>query len=133
MSLNPLRRTEQSGFFAVPRAVDDGALRAPSLLVQFAQHARLFEHTRHAGKGIVGASAPAIKVIPANPPLVWTLGAAHGCDDIVDRLCVPVRSNFEMDFRRPRADVISNRQRAAPFFRSDGTRQRGEKRQSVSP
>ena len=41
--LSPLRGAEQHGFFAVPRAIDDGAFRLPSLFQQLRQAARLFE------------------------------------------------------------------------------------------
>ena len=41
--LHPFCGTEQAWLFAVPGAIDDGALGIPSLLVQFAQHASFFE------------------------------------------------------------------------------------------
>src|SRR5690348_5489782 len=43
MSLCPFRRAEQHGLFAVPRAVNDGPLRLPSLLAKFTQRTALLQ------------------------------------------------------------------------------------------
>src|SRR5579871_3145655 len=43
MILSPLRGAQQHGLFTVPRAIDDRALRLPSLLEQLAQGARFFQ------------------------------------------------------------------------------------------
>src|ERR1700751_3061939 len=85
VGLDPLSRAEQSGFFTVPRTVNDGSLGAPSLLVELAQHASLFEHSSHSGERIVGAVDPAVKVIAANYPLVGIVRPTQSRDDVVHR------------------------------------------------
>ena len=60
MRLHPLHRTQQPRLFSIPRAINNGALRRPTLLVQFAQHARLFQHFGLAGNWILRAIHPCI-------------------------------------------------------------------------
>ena len=66
--LDPFGRAEQRGLFAVPGGVDDRALRRPSLLAQFAERARFFEHRRHAADRIVRAVHPRVVMIAADHP-----------------------------------------------------------------
>src|SRR5579875_1122835 len=65
----PLRRAEQAGFFAVPSAIDDRALRPPALFQELAVGARLLELGVEAADRILGAVHPAVMVIAANHPL----------------------------------------------------------------
>ena len=118
MSLNPFDRAEESGLFTIPSTVDDGALRRPSLLVQFAEHASFFEFRRHAGDGIVGAVHPCVVMVAANHPLAGGR-TRNGGDDVIDGFRVPVGGDLEVDAGRAGPDVIGEGQAAAPSFRGD--------------
>ena len=128
---DPFDRSQQSGFFSIPCAIDDGALGSPSLAMQLAQHARFFEHGGLAGNRIVGAVDPGVMMIAAQYPLLAAIRASQSADNVVDRLDVPVGCDFEMHLRRPGADVVRDGQRPAPTFRSYRTLQRREQRQRI--
>ena len=68
--LDPLGRAEQPRLFAVPRRVDDRALRPPALLQQLAERARLLELRRHAADRIAGAVHPRVVMVAADDPFV---------------------------------------------------------------
>ena len=59
-------------------------------------------------------------MISADDPLVG-IGALEGCDDVVERFDVPIRSYLQMNAGRPGADVIGDGEPASPGFRCDGT------------
>src|SRR5690349_7380711 len=70
MSFNPLRRAEQPWFLPVPCAIDNSALRIPTLPMQFAEHAGFFEHCDHSGNRIVCSVHPSVMMIATQYPLV---------------------------------------------------------------
>ena len=131
MGFHPLDRTQQAGLLSIPRAIDDGALWRPALAMEFAQHARFLQHGGLAGNRIVGAVHPGIVMIAAQHPIAASIRAGQRGDDVVERLDVPVGSNFEVHLGGPGPDVISDGQRAAPTLRSDRTMQRREQRKRV--
>ena len=96
VKLGPLGRSEQGRLFAVPEAIDDGAGGLPALLEQFAEGACFFEFRAGAADGISGAVDPGVMMIAANDPLIGELFAGDGCDDIVERLAIPVEGDGEM-------------------------------------
>src|SRR5262249_55057872 len=63
VSFGPFRGTEQHGFFAIPRTVNNGALRPPPLLHEFSEGACLFEQCDLAGRWILGAVDPRVVMI----------------------------------------------------------------------
>ena len=115
----PFGRAEQARLFAVPRAIDDGALRLPALLEQFAERARFFEHGDHAGDRIFGAIHPGVVVIAADDPLVGKRRARNFRDHVVDGLDVPVGFHFQVNLRGAGADAIGDAEAAAPAVGSD--------------
>ena len=122
----PLGGAEKPRFLAVPRAINDGALRLPSGLHQLPKRARLFEHRDHPGNRIFCAVHPAIVMVSANHPLVGKSETLNFSNHVVDRLDLPVRFHFQMDLRRARANVVGDSESAAPSFRGDAA---GERRQ----
>ena len=83
------------------------------------------------GNRIVGAIHPGIVMIAAQHPLRPVVRTVQGGDHVVERLEVPVGSNFQMHLRGPGTDVISDGQRAAPALRSDRSLQCREQRKRV--
>ena len=67
---DPFGRAEQPCFFAVPDAIDDRALRLPTLLQQFTESAGFFEQGAGAGDRIVRAVHPGVVMIAAHDPFV---------------------------------------------------------------
>ena len=68
--LDPFGRSQQPGLLAVPRAVDDGALRASSpASIKLAQHARLPSMGDQAGDRIIGAVHPCVVMVAAQSPI----------------------------------------------------------------
>src|SRR5256885_11388274 len=94
--LGPLGRAQQSGFFSVPRAIDDGALRLPAGLDQLAERPRFFQDGNLSGDGILRAVYPGIVMVAANHPLIGESGARNFPDDVVERLDIPVGLHFEV-------------------------------------
>ena len=114
--LGPLGRAEQHRLLAVPRAVDDRALRAPALLAQLAERPRLLEQRHEAGDRVLGAVHPRVVVVAAHDPLVRELRAGDARDHVVHGLDVPVERDLQVHLRRARPDVVRDRQRAAPVL-----------------
>src|SRR5258708_34977794 len=67
--LRPFCRSQQHGLFAIPRAINNGALGFPSLLEQFAQSAGFFQQRDLAGDWIFRAVDPSVMMVAANHPL----------------------------------------------------------------
>src|SRR5262245_30984992 len=68
--LDPLGRSEQAWFLAVPRGIDEGAPRTPAALDQLAERARLLELRRHPADRILGTVDPCVVMVAAHDPLV---------------------------------------------------------------
>src|SRR6266436_427419 len=131
MLLGPFGGAQESRLFAVPRAIDNGALRLPSGLDQLTENPRLFNDGNLTGDGIFRAVNPAIMVVAANHPLIRKSGTLNFSDDVVDGLDGPVRFHFEMNFRRARAYVVGHAEATAPLCRSHAAVQRREQRLRV--
>ena len=71
-------------------------------------------------------------MIAANDPFVGRNAAGNFRDDVVHRLRVPVEFHFQMNFRRPRSDVIRNWQISSPLVRRHGPFERGQQRLGVA-
>src|SRR5579859_6601930 len=130
--LSPFGRAQKHGLLAVPGAIDNGALRLPALLEQFAQRPRFFEQRYLPGNWVFGAVDPAIVVVAADNPLIGRFGALDLEDDVVNRLDVPVERNFQVYLRGAGADVIGDGQSAAKTFRSHRAFQRGQQRPGIA-
>jgi hypothetical protein len=70
-------------------------------------------------------------MIAVQDPLIGELGALDPGDDIVEGTHLPVEGQLHVDLRRPRADVIRDRQRPAPRLRRDRALQPPQQRQRV--
>ena len=132
VGFGPFRRAEQRRLLAVPRAVDDRALRLPSLLEELAVRARLLELRRQPADRIAGAVHPAVVVIAAHDPLVGERAARDLRDHVVGRHDVPSRLHDEVHRRRAGADAIGDRQRAAPVDRRHRPAERLQQRLGVA-
>ena len=130
--LDPLGRSEQRRFFAVPGGIDHRPLRRPALLAQLAERARLFEQHGRAADRIGRAVDPRVVMVAAHDPLVRERAALHLRDDVVERLRVPVERDLQVHPRRPRADAIRDRQRAAPAVRRHRPADRRQQRLRVA-
>src|SRR5437899_2955719 len=93
MCLHPLGRTQECRLFAIPEAIEDGALRMPTLLEQLPKAARLFQFCTGPGQGIAGSVDPRIMMVATNHPLIGKSGAGDRRDHIVERLAVPVEAD----------------------------------------
>ncbi len=60
VGFEPLDGTEQAGFFAIPRTINDGALGLPTSFDELAERARLFQNGSEAGDWIFGAIHPGV-------------------------------------------------------------------------
>jgi len=130
--LGPFRRTEQSGLFSVPRAIDDGPLRRPALFDELAEAARFFQHCGQATQRIFGAIHPSIVVVAAHDPLIGERRSAQPRDHIVERFLVPVEGQLEVRAPGSGAEAVGDRQAAAPLRRHDGACQGRQERLRVS-
>ena len=70
-------------------------------------------------------------MIGAQHPDIRLFGAAHGSDDIIDRLQVPIESKLEMDLDGSGPDAIRQRKPTAPVLRGNGALKRSEQRARV--
>src|SRR5258708_22617001 len=75
--LGPLGGAEQPGLLAIPRAVDDGALRFPALLQQRTHRAHFLHHGNEARDRILSAVHPRVVMVAAYDPLIGELAAAN--------------------------------------------------------
>src|SRR5258707_793040 len=123
MLLGPFGRAKQAGLFSVPRAVNDGALGLPSRLHQLPKRPSFFHKGDLTGDGILCAVHPPIVMVAANYPLIGKRCALNFSDDVINRLDVPIRLHFEVDFRGAGPDVIGDAEAAAPSFRSHAASQ----------
>ena len=131
VGFDPFGRTEQSRLFSVPTRIDQGALRLPSFPDE-PPYRLCFGHQRHVSrKWIGGAEHPGIVMIAADDPMIRLFGTADSCDDVVDRLLMPIGKHLEMDFRGPGSEVVSERQGAAPGIRRHRPAERTEQRFGV--
>ena len=90
MRFGPLGGPEQTRLFAVPSAVNDGALGFPALFEEFAECARLLHEGDRARDRILSSIDPGIVMIATDDPLVGIGGARDLDNDIVKSLSVPV-------------------------------------------
>ena len=111
--------------------IDQRPLRRPALLAQLAERARLFEQHGRAADRIARAVDPRVVMVAADDPLVRKRAARHLRDDVVERLRVPVERDLQVHARRPRADPVGDRQRAAPAVGRHRTLDRGQQRLRV--
>ena len=68
--LGPFGRAQEPRLFAVPRAINSGALRLPSGFYQLPNRASFFQNCDLAGNRILRAVDPAVVMIAANHPLI---------------------------------------------------------------
>ena len=71
-------------------------------------------------------------MIAADDPLIWSDAAGNLRDYVIDRFDVPIECHFQMHPRRPRSNVIRNRERSAPLIGSHRPRQCGQQRLCVA-
>src|SRR5690348_9382096 len=123
MRLGPFGRSQQTGFLAVPEAVNDGPLRLPPLLPQLRQPTGLFQFRARARYRVTSSIDPGVVMITANHPFVRISGTWDTCNYVIERLAVPAELQMQVRLGRTRPHVISERQIAAPGFRNDITAQ----------
>src|ERR1700683_3232105 len=99
MGLGPFGGTEEGRLFAVPEAIDDGAVGLPALFHELTEGARFFKLGAGAGEGIFRAVDPGVVMIAADDPLIGKFGAGNFGDDVVEGLAVPVEGDGEMGLR----------------------------------
>src|SRR5207249_6674883 len=80
MLFGPLSRAQEPGLFAVPRAIDNSALRLPTGFHELAKRTRLFQNGDLAGTGILRAVHPAVMMVAAKHPLIRESSARNFCD-----------------------------------------------------
>ena len=130
--LHPFGGAEQRRLLAVPRGVDERALRLPSLLHELAHRARFLELRDEAGERVFRAVHPAVVMVAAHDPLIGILRTRNLRDHIVDRFETPVERELQVHARRTGAEAISDRQRTAPSLGRDKSRHRREQRLRVA-
>ncbi len=131
VGFDPLGGAEQGGLFAVPKAVDDRALRLPALLEKIAEAVGLFELGAGSAEGVAGTVDPGVVVIAADDPLVGHGGTGDLCDDVVERLAIPVEGESEMRHDLAGAGHVRERERAAPVLRHELAAERLEEGRGV--
>src|SRR5262249_24737810 len=107
----------QSFLFRVPTGEDNGSVRLPALLQQFADSVYRFEHRRRAAVGIDSAIDPGVAMIPEDDQLVWIFVSRNSADDIPNRPIVIILLEMHFDTHRSRSNVIGEWQRTLPFTR----------------
>ena len=85
-----------------------------------AEPARRFHQGAFAARRIRRAVDPRVVMVAVDDPLVGKLASLDAHDDVVKRPVLPVECELEVDLRRPGADVIRDRQRAAPASGATG-------------
>ena len=125
--LRPFGRAHEHRFFRVPAEIDERPLRPPAVLHQRTDRLRLGHHRNVTAHRVAGAEHPTVVMVTAQDPLIRVLGALDRRDDVVDRFQAPLGSDHQMRARLAAADVIGNRQRAAPRRLRHGSVERGEK------
>src|SRR6266852_7184774 len=86
MVLHPFGGAEQSRLFAIPRAINNGALGLPTRFDEFTESAGFLELRDEAGDGIFRAVDPGVVVIAANYPLIGIAATGDVRDHVVDWL-----------------------------------------------
>src|SRR6185437_9926242 len=119
MRLRPFRGAQYGRFLAVPCSVDDRALWIPSLFLESAECAHLFELCDEARDRIVRAVDPRVVMIRTDHQLIRLRAAGDTTDDVVHRLDIPVGFDYEMNARSAGPDLVRDRKRAAPVARCD--------------
>src|SRR6266404_411313 len=112
---HPFGGADEAGLFAIPRAIDDGALGLPAGFQKFAEGTSFFKFRNQAGDWVFGAVDPGVVMVAANDPLVGIRAAGNSGDDVIDGLEIPIGSHFQVDFERAGAGVISEWKIAAPL------------------
>ena len=131
MGLRPLRRAEESRLLTVPARIHQRALRAPAAPDQRTDRLGFAEHRHLPRERIPGAVDPAVTMIAADHPLIRTLRPADLRNHVVEGLEAPVRADRKVHLRRPRSEVIGDRQRAAPARRRHRSTERRKQRLCV--
>src|SRR6266571_9210 len=102
----PIRRTDQTLFFAVPTTDNDRAFRLPTRFQQLADPVYSLEHCRGAAVGIDGTVRPRVTVITRDHPLVGQLATAHAPDHVPDGAEPIILLQMHFHLHRPRSHVI---------------------------
>ena len=82
--LGPFGGADETFFFGVPAAEDDGATGLPTLLEETADAVNGFEHGGGAAVGVDGAVDPGVAVVAGDDPVFGVVGAGDGADDVPD-------------------------------------------------
>src|SRR5215469_2633870 len=114
MALPPLGRADEPLFLRIPAADNDGPLRFPSGLEQFAEPVHGFEHRGGPAVRIDGAIHPGIAVIPCGDPLVRRLGTANPANNVPDRTVLVILLEVHLDSNWTWACVIGEWQGTLP-------------------
>src|SRR5229473_2531897 len=131
MLLGPFGGAQESRLFAVPRAIDNGALRLPSGLDQLTKSPRFFDGGNLTRDGILRTVYPAVVMIATNHPFIRKSGTLNSSDHVINWLDVPARFHFQMNSRGAGTDVVGDAEAPAPSFRSHAAGQRREQRLRV--
>ena len=132
VGLGPFGGAQQHRLLGVPAGVDDRPLGLPAGLDQRPQRLGLAHHRHVAGQGIAGPKHPAVTVVAAHHPFVRLGAALQLGDHVIGRLQAPVGNHLQMDPPALAvADVIGDRQRAAPGRRRHRPTQRAEQHRRI--
>ena len=93
---------------------------------------RLSEDRNHSAYRVCGAIDPRVVVITTDDPLIRPFAAAKPCDHIVGRHGLKVELELQMDCGGTGAEVVRDRERAAPRFRRNRAIQSAKQGQRIA-
>ena len=119
---HPFRGAHETELLGIPQGKHDGPFRFPSGFLQGAKYVSSFKNHRGSAYWIVRAVNPSIVVVTVDDPLIGRL-PGDGGDYVMNRTDAVIELQAQMNLRRACADVISERQRAAPIIGGNGALQ----------
>ncbi len=109
MGFGPLRGPHQARLLAIPAGIHQRASWSPTGLEQGADGARLGELGDHACQRIPRAFDPGVVMVAADDPLIGEVDTFESGNHVVDGLQAPLGLDQQVDFCRPRSEVIGER------------------------
>src|SRR2546421_10745182 len=84
--LGPLGRAQEPRLFAIPRAINNSALRLPTGFYKLPKRTRLFQNSDLAGNRSVRAVDRSVVMVATNRPLIRKSRARNFCAHVGQRL-----------------------------------------------
>ena len=118
--LDPFRRADEPPLLGVPGREDDGARGLLAAARERRKRARRLEHTHGAAHIVARARSPGVAMAADHNPFIWPPTAADHADgvpDLMEGASATLGLHVHPRARRPRPDVIMERQPALPALR----------------